>query len=139
MPGTEALELRLAAGRGPCEGRVEVKLRGRWGTVADDAWDMEDAEVVCQQMGCGSAAGAYHSSLFGQAEGSISLAVVDCHGAEKALWDCKIQGWGPYNGPHDYDTAVVCQGECWGHVVLQGAPSSASAPGALLSWQGSPV
>ncbi|XP_066854930.1 antigen WC1.1-like [Anser cygnoides] len=110
VPGTEAVELRLAAGRGPCEGRVEVKLQGRWGTVADNAWDMEDAEVVCHQMGCGSAVGAYHSSLFGQAEGSISLGFVDCHGAEKALWDCKIQGWGPYNGPHDYDTAVVCQG-----------------------------
>ncbi|XP_066854920.1 antigen WC1.1-like isoform X4 [Anser cygnoides] len=107
---TEALELRLAAGRGPCEGRVEVKLRGHWGTVADDKWDMEDAEVVCQQMGCGSAAGAYHSSLFGQAEGPLSFAVVDCNGNEKALWSCNILGWGPYKSPHKYDTAVVCQG-----------------------------
>nr|XP_038035481.1 scavenger receptor cysteine-rich type 1 protein M130-like [Anas platyrhynchos] len=107
---TEALELRLAAGRGPCEGRVEVKLRGHWGAVADDAWDMEDAEVVCQQMGCGSAVGTYPGYHFGQAVGSISLAVVDCNGTEKALWDCKIQGWGPYLGPPVYNTAVVCQG-----------------------------
>eukprot|EP00075_Anas_platyrhynchos_P024612 XP_027313865.1 scavenger receptor cysteine-rich type 1 protein M130-like [Anas platyrhynchos] len=107
---TEALELRLVAGRGPCEGRVEVKLRGRWGTVADDAWDMEDAEVVCQQMGCGSVADIYKGSNFGQADGPLSLALVDCDGTEKALWDCKIQGWGPYEGPHEYDSTVVCQG-----------------------------
>lgn len=109
--GAEAVELRLAAGRGPCEGRVEVKLRGRWGTVADATWTMEDAEVVCQQLGCGSAAGVYHGSKFGPAEGPINLAVVNCRGNECVLWDCAIQGWGPYDDHHDHDTAVVCQGK----------------------------
>ena len=56
IPDAEALELRLADGRGPCDGRVEMKLRGRWGTVYDGAWGMNHAEVVCQQLGCGSAA-----------------------------------------------------------------------------------
>uniref|UniRef100_A0A8C3M548 Uncharacterized protein n=1 Tax=Geospiza parvula TaxID=87175 RepID=A0A8C3M548_GEOPR len=49
----------LAGGGSPCAGRVEVKLQGHWGSVADDGWDMEDAEVVCQQLGCGSASAAY--------------------------------------------------------------------------------
>ncbi|NWU54403.1 C163A protein, partial [Dromas ardeola] len=107
----DAVELRLVAGGGPCAGRVEVKLRGRWGSVGDDHWDMEDAEVVCQQLGCGSAAGAYAaSSHFSMGDGPISLAVVDCHGHEATLWDCKIHGWGPYTGIHNFDTAVACQG-----------------------------
>ncbi|NWR35038.1 C163A protein, partial [Tachuris rubrigastra] len=106
-----AVELRLVAGGGPCAGRVEVKLRGHWGSVGDDSWDMEDAEVVCQQLGCGSAAGAYSAhELFGTGAGPISLALVDCNGDEATLWDCEIRGWGPYNGTHDFDTAVVCQG-----------------------------
>ncbi|XP_039242048.1 LOW QUALITY PROTEIN: scavenger receptor cysteine-rich type 1 protein M130-like [Pipra filicauda] len=110
-PGAEAVELRLVDGGGPCSGRVEVKLRGHWGSVADDNWDMDDAEVVCQQLGCGSAAGAYSSrDRFRAGTGPINLAVVDCNGEEATLWDCKIRGWGPYSGPHDYDTAVICQG-----------------------------
>ncbi|NWQ69929.1 C163A protein, partial [Neopipo cinnamomea] len=108
---TEAVELRLADGGSPCSGRVEVKLRGRWGSVGDDNWDMEDAEVVCQQLGCGSAANAYVAyDHFGLGTGPISLALVDCKGDEAMLWDCEIRGWGPYNGTHDFDTAVVCQG-----------------------------
>ncbi|KAM6067924.1 scavenger receptor cysteine-rich type 1 protein M130-like [Theristicus caerulescens] len=111
---TEAVELRLVAGGGPCAGRVEVKLRGHWGSVADDNWDMKDAEVVCQQLGCGSAAGAYLArARFSQGEGPVSLALVECSGDEAALWECQIRGWGPYRGIHDFDTAVVCQGRSW--------------------------
>ncbi|NXX81999.1 C163A protein, partial [Urocolius indicus] len=107
----EAVELRLVAGKGPCAGRLEAKLQGRWGSVADDRWDMEDAEVVCQQLGCGSAAGAHiGSSEFGTGEGPVSLALIDCRGDEAALWDCEIRGWGPYDALHDFDTAVTCQG-----------------------------
>ncbi|NXR59207.1 C163A protein, partial [Rhadina sibilatrix] len=109
---TDAVELRLAGGGSPCAGRVEVKLQGRWGSVGDDSWDMEDAEVVCRQLGCGSASAAYYAvDRFGVGDGPVSLALVDCSGSEAALWDCEIRGWGPYNGSiHDFDTAVVCQG-----------------------------
>ncbi|XP_027527820.1 deleted in malignant brain tumors 1 protein-like, partial [Neopelma chrysocephalum] len=108
---TEAVELRLVGGGGPCAGRVEVKLRGHWGSVGDDNWDMEDAEVVCQQLGCGSAAGAYAArDRFGTGSGPINLVLVDCKGDEATLWDCEIRGWGPYRNNHDYDTAVICQG-----------------------------
>ncbi|NXF27143.1 C163A protein, partial [Rhodinocichla rosea] len=117
---TDAVELRLVDGGSPCAGRVEVKLQGHWGSVADDNWDMEDAEVVCQQLGCGSASAAYSAlDHFGVGVGPISLALVDCSGDEATLWDCKIRGWGPYNiSMHGLDAAVVCQGRswAWGHV-----------------------
>ncbi|XP_063189435.1 scavenger receptor cysteine-rich type 1 protein M130-like isoform X2 [Chroicocephalus ridibundus] len=118
----DAVELRLAAGGGPCAGRVEVKLQGRWGSVGDDQWDMEDAEVVCQHLGCGSAAGAHSASgSFGNGEGPLSLALVDCHGDEATFWDCEIRGWGPYAAPHNFDTAVTCQGRSWATVGTRGS------------------
>ncbi|NXU24674.1 C163A protein, partial [Thalassarche chlororhynchos] len=110
---------RLAmSGHPPCAGaspgRAEampVPRRGRGGSVADNIWDREDAEVVCQQLGCGSATTASISSTrFGQGDGPINLVLVDCRGDEAALWDCEIRGWGPYVGTHNFDTAVVCQG-----------------------------
>ncbi|KAM9172947.1 antigen WC1.1-like [Pangshura tecta] len=103
-------ELRLVNGSRPCAGRVEVKHQDQWGTVCDDKWNMEDAEVVCKQVGCGSAVSAPAWAHFGEGSGPTWLILVDCDGNESALWDCKHIGWGAANCSHIADTGVICSG-----------------------------
>ncbi|NWQ98377.1 C163A protein, partial [Burhinus bistriatus] len=103
-------ELRLSNGTGPCSGRVEVKHEEQWGTVCDGDWTIEDAEVVCKQMQCGSAVQALNRAAFGEGSGPTWLYRVDCRGDESTLWNCSHTGWGAFTCPHYFDTGVICSG-----------------------------
>ncbi|XP_061862488.1 antigen WC1.1 isoform X5 [Colius striatus] len=103
-------ELRLSNGTGPCSGRVEVKHEEQWGTVCDGDWTIEDAEVVCKQLQCGSAVKALNRAPFGEGSGPTWLYRLDCRGDESALWNCSHSGWGAFNCPHYFDTGVICSG-----------------------------
>uniref|UniRef100_A0A8C5TTQ2 SRCR domain-containing protein n=1 Tax=Malurus cyaneus samueli TaxID=2593467 RepID=A0A8C5TTQ2_9PASS len=87
-PGADAVDLRLAGGGSPCAGWVEVKLQGRWGLVADENWDMEDAEVVCRELGCGVALGIPGSGRFGVGSGMLWEGGFQCNGSEPLLSAC---------------------------------------------------
>ncbi|KAF1469545.1 hypothetical protein FQV17_0013482, partial [Megadyptes antipodes antipodes] len=103
-------ELRLSNGTGPCSGRVEVKHEEKWGTVCDGDWTIEDAEVVCKQLRCGSAVKALNRAPFGEGSGPTWLYRVDCRGDEATLWNCSHPGWGSFSCPHYFDTGVICSG-----------------------------
>nr|XP_044995674.1 scavenger receptor cysteine-rich type 1 protein M130 [Jaculus jaculus] len=102
------VEMRLTNGHHRCVGRIEIKFQGKWGTVCDDIFGMDDASVVCKQLGCGGAISFSDSAKFGKGSGPIWLDNMDCHGNESALWACKHQGWGNHNCDHAEDAGVVC-------------------------------
>ncbi|XP_078362802.1 scavenger receptor cysteine-rich domain superfamily protein-like [Oculina patagonica] len=103
------------------QGRVEVMHNGEWGTVCETEWDLEDANIVCHQLGYdGAKAAPTSKSSFGEGTGKIWMNKVQCVGNESAITDCTHDGWGiAVNCSHKEDASVVCNPS----VRLVGGPS----------------
>ena len=98
-------------GSSSSEGRVEVYYSGQWGTVCDDNFGINDANVVCRQLGYTSAVEVRYYAFFGAGSGRIWLDEVACDGSETSIEDCSHNGWGSNDCWHDEDVGVVCSGK----------------------------
>ncbi|MBN3325688.1 C163A protein, partial [Atractosteus spatula] len=99
---------RLVGGPDSCSGRVELQYRGEYRTVCDQYWDLRDATVLCQQLGCGEAVAAPEQAWFGQGSGSRGVDVFDCRGNETHLSQCAVSSWGRAACSHGQDAGVIC-------------------------------
>ena len=103
--------IQLMRGSGPHEGRVEVYHNGVWGTVCDDDWDLQDAMVVCRQLGYINAAAAVGPARFGSGSGPILFSELSCVSSESTITECDHRSTGGHNCSHSQDVGVVCEGQ----------------------------
>ena len=71
--------VRLVGGNAPSEGRVEVFYNGTWGTVCQNHWTVQDANVVCRELGYPRALAAPGYSTFGAGTGRVRVCIVARH------------------------------------------------------------
>ncbi|XP_033127418.1 hyalin-like [Anneissia japonica] len=88
------------------QGRVEIFYNDEWGTVCDDRFAMQEAHVVCRQLGFLQA--NTFNVAYGGGSGTILMDDVNCDGTESYIWDCDFNGWGVHNCEHWEDIGVVC-------------------------------
>ena len=79
-----------------------------WGTVCDYGWDLNDAQVVCSELGFGRAIAARSNAHYGQGSGRIWLGNVNCVGTELTIGHCAHRGWGIEYCYHGEDAGVKC-------------------------------
>lgn len=104
------LIFRLAGGRFPHEGRVEVLHNGVWGAVCDDYWKLRNGHVICRHLGYKRALSVSCCSKYGPSLSTkLWLDDVDCKGRENSLLSCQHRFFGTHNCDSYKETAgVVC-------------------------------
>ena len=131
-------DIRLV-GPVPYSGRVEICFSETWGTVCDNMWSNDDANIVCRQLGfsrhstlmpyikiiflfyiqfhslyvhsCFADATAQSGAAFGPGSGPISLNSVGCIGNETRLADCPSTSV-TTGCTHSNDASATCVTQC---------------------------
>jgi hypothetical protein len=60
-------DVKLVDGPAPTMGTVMVYRNYGWGPICDDHWTMQEAQVVCRQLGMGHALEAHRRNRYGSA------------------------------------------------------------------------
>ncbi|XP_064596685.1 uncharacterized protein LOC135463356 [Liolophura sinensis] len=102
--------IRLVDGEKPNEGRLEVKLKGQWGTVCDDNFGEAEALAACRSMGYRGRAEVL--STFRPGSGTIWLDNFFCNKGVEDLFQCEIRKIDTHDCNHYEDAWIACFQDC---------------------------
>ena len=81
-------DIRLHNGTVPSEGRVELYINGRWGSIcANEAWDYDRASFFCRLLDYDSAASVLRDTIFGEGSGPVMVDQLECRDYKMSSFD----------------------------------------------------
>ena len=105
---TDPLLVRLQGSPHVSVGRLEVWRNDVWGSVCNEDFTIETANVVCRQLGYDQALDYTPGGYFGQSTGPIHMSNVMCTGDEDTITDCTFST--THSCDHSQDVGIYCQG-----------------------------
>ncbi|XP_021168080.2 lysyl oxidase homolog 3B isoform X2 [Fundulus heteroclitus] len=83
--------IRIVGGRSNYEGRLEVRVGAKWGTVCSTGWTTKEAMVACRQLGLGYSMHAVTETWYWDSSNVTEMVMsgVKCTGSEMALSHCQ--------------------------------------------------
>lgn len=114
--------VRLLGGRNEREGRLQVKINNKWGTVCDYGWNLINAALVCHQLGLVLNPDDWRLErneipLAGTSE-EILLSYVQCTRQDTDITQCKAEGLDDFENSctHENDVGIRCHEPVWAGV-----------------------
>ncbi|XP_067023937.1 scavenger receptor cysteine-rich domain-containing group B protein-like [Acropora muricata] len=93
-------------------GRVEVFYQGKWGKICRDEWDIDDAKVVCRQLGFQTALAEFLGMDTKDEKISVAMSNVACTGEESVLASCKRRD-GNHRCRNNIGAQAFCEPSKW--------------------------
>lgn len=121
---SERVPVRLLGGKTSREGRLQVRIGEKWGTVCNYGWNILDAALVCHQLGLTLDPDDWNLERSqipnaGTNE-DIILSNVQCNEEDIDIAGCKAEGVGEFENSctHDNDVGVKCSEAAWAGLRL---------------------
>lgn len=93
------------------QGTVQICNNNVFGTVCSTGWDINEAIVVCRQLGFGGTSIPYSNAAFGWGFGNMSLSNFNCNGSESLLASCPFDEE-TTGCDHNIEAGVSCSSAC---------------------------
>ena len=86
--------------------------KGVWGAISSGRWDINDATVVCRQLGYSAGAEvALRIGVYGLDSGPVWITNLQCTGSESNVMECVHDGLGNKTElqHRGYNASVICK------------------------------
>ncbi|EFN56568.1 hypothetical protein CHLNCDRAFT_144239 [Chlorella variabilis] len=101
------VQVRLVNGKASNNGRLEVRVGGKWGTVCGTGFNQAAAQVVCRKLNMTGGKPRY-GAVYGKGKLPILLSNLRCRGGESELSACLFSA-STKQCTHANDVGVACK------------------------------